>query len=338
MKTKSFVSSHLVYALLKYAESLHIDTTSVCQAAGFQSTSHSEPGAQIPADQYYRLWKQITQRAESPNFGLDFARETHQQPVGGVLYTVMFNCPSVGAAMEKLARYHGLATDLIQIRIHQQEGNICYAWEATVDELPSNRHISEAVISWLFFTLQRLAGGKLAINEVRFRHHPPADINVHLKTFDCTLAFSQPRDAIVVPLAGLDLPIPLADRRVLTRLEVLLHEQLQEFYPPDTCSERVSRWMVEILLGGEGLSLEKIAQRASLSTRQLQNKLKREGISYRQLLERVRQEMAQKYLSEPEMSLVDIAFLLGFSNQSAFNHAFKRWTGMSPGKYRNQAN
>jgi AraC-like DNA-binding protein len=65
----------------------------------------------------------------------------------------------------------------------------------------------------------------------------------------------------------------------------------------------------------------------------LQTKLKEEGTSYRQILDQVRKELALDYLERPEMTMFDIAFLLGFSEQSAFNHAFKRRTGSSPKEY-----
>jgi AraC-like DNA-binding protein len=68
--------------------------------------------------------------------------------------------------------------------------------------------------------------------------------------------------------------------------------------------------------------------------RSLQNKLSREGTTFQQLLDYSRKEMAKQYLKNPEMTLCDTAFMLGFSEQSAFNHAFKQWTGKTPKQYR----
>jgi len=63
-------------------------------------------------------------------------------------------------------------------------------------------------------------------------------------------------------------------------------------------------------------------------------KLQKEETTFKQILVQLRKETAMAYLKDPDISICDIALLLGFSEQSAFNHAFKRWTGISPGKYK----
>ena len=77
-----------------------------------------------------------------------------------------------------------------------------------------------------------------------------------------------------------------------------------------------------------------IAQKLALTPRTLQNKLKQEGVTFSRILDNVRQEIAQFYLSEQEESIAEIALLLGFSDQSAFTKAFKQWTGLTPYRYR----
>ena len=77
-----------------------------------------------------------------------------------------------------------------------------------------------------------------------------------------------------------------------------------------------------------------VAQDLNLTQRTLQRKLNDADTSFQQVLDRTRQDLAQDYLRQRGLSLAEIAFLLGFQNQSAFNHAFKEWTGVSPGSYR----
>jgi AraC-like DNA-binding protein len=91
-----------------------------------------------------------------------------------------------------------------------------------------------------------------------------------------------------------------------------------------------------MLLRGDKPSVEIIARNLAVSRRHLQNKLRTEDTTYRQLLDAVRKEIAMDCLNKPQMNLCDIAFLLGFAEQSTFNHAFKRWTGMTPTAYQQQ--
>ena len=82
--------------------------------------------------------------------------------------------------------------------------------------------------------------------------------------------------------------------------------------------------------------LEDIAGKPAVSTRKLQAVLKEERTCFRKILNDIRRELALRYLRDPETSICDIAFLLGFSEQSAFNHAFRRWTGVTPRTYRKE--
>lgn len=134
----------------------------------------------------------------------------------------------------------------------------------------------------------------------------------------------------------LDRPILLADAELLTRLEPFAQEMLRRLAPAESWSERVRHELYQAMLRGDRPMLSSVASALAISPRHLQNKLRQEGATYRVLLDELRQETALQYLERGDVPLVDVAFLLGFSEQSAFNHAFKRWTGTSPQQYRRQ--
>ena len=85
---------------------------------------------------------------------------------------------------------------------------------------------------------------------------------------------------------------------------------------------------------GDKVRLEEVAGRLAVSPRRLQYRLKEEGTSFSGLLETARMDIAKSYLGRPEVPISDIAFMLGFSEQSGFNHAFRRWTGVTPKEFR----
>jgi len=333
MKTQSTISQNIVYALVHYASTLGIEPSEACKAANIPFPLNMDPDARIPASRFYALWTEVIKQAADPDFGLHFAALTRKQPSRDILTAVMFNCPTVGAAMEKLARYHDLATDLIKIRIQDQGETVHYAWETPFEGM-LDRHISEAVLAWLFFTLRELTNQSNPIQQVHFRHPEPACTSEHHKIFNCQIAFEQNKDEIIIAPEVLGFLLPLADPRLIRHLEAILQEQLAQLYPSNTWAERVSQTISQRLLKGEQPKLPDVAREFSFSSRQLQNKLNAEGTSYRKLLEQIRKKMALRYLQEPDVNLCDIAFLLGFSDQSAFNHAFKRWMGISPREYR----
>ena len=91
--------------------------------------------------------------------------------------------------------------------------------------------------------------------------------------------------------------------------------------------------IAEELCDGEP-TLDRLARRLHMSARTLHRRLAEESTTFRQVVSEVRQELAERHLREGKLAIAEIAFLLGFSEASAFHRAFKRWTGLSPQKYR----
>ncbi len=132
----------------------------------------------------------------------------------------------------------------------------------------------------------------------------------------------------------LDLPTFLANPTLLERLEGLAQDMLAQVDTKAIWSDQVGRLIGQTLLSGGKPSLNTVAHELAISARHLQNKLRDEGTTYRELLEQLRKETALRHLQAPEASVCEIALLLGFSDQSAFTHAFKRWTGRNPSDFR----
>ncbi len=84
-------------------------------------------------------------------------------------------------------------------------------------------------------------------------------------------------------------------------------------------------------------SIGTLAKHLDISIRTLQRRLRKEGVTHLELLERVRREKAEGYLRDTHMSVKEISVLLGFSDQSSFCRAFKRWTGSTPSRFRRRA-
>jgi len=336
MPSKTSVSVTLIDALNLYALSIGVDVNKACQKTGFKPALLEDPETRVPVQAFHSLWLEIANQSSDPDFGLHFAEWTRNQFGEGVLAAVMINCPTVGNAMEKLTRYHALATDVIQVQLRREANLARFAWKSVLTNYPLDRQIAEAVIGRLFFTLENLSRDKITPLEINFRHPLPRSISEHQRIFKCPLAFDQSRDEIVIRAAELDLPIPLANPKVLEPLEAIVQNLLGQLYPSDTWAEQVTHRVSNLLVDGQKPTLGVIAKEMAVSPRHLQKKLKSEKVTYQSLVDQVREKMALSYLKQPNMNLFDTAFLLGFSDQSAFNHAFKRWTGMTPKEFRRQ--
>jgi AraC-like DNA-binding protein len=282
------------------------------------------------------VWREIAQQAGDPAFGLHLGETATELAGGHILLSVMMNCPTLGEALNRFFRYHGLLADFAQPRMHLEPTLARLTWETFDPGMELHRQHAECVLSMLASILRRLTGGRIAMVQVRFVHPAPADTREHQRIFRCPLSFAQPDNELLIQREDLSLPVVLANPELLPSLDPIARKLLERSYERETWADRVTRLLSAQLLRGEQPRLERVAQELAIGGRQLQNKLRGEGTTYRQLLEQVQRETALGCLRKPDVSLYDIAFLLGFSQQSAFNHAFRRWTGCSPGEYRRQ--
>jgi AraC-like DNA-binding protein len=130
------------------------------------------------------------------------------------------------------------------------------------------------------------------------------------------------------------MPIAMANSEFLAVHEAFAAHLLRKNAKAKPTASRVQELLEKNILSGRPPEIAAAARELAMSKRSLQAALAQEGSSYRQILNETRRELAKHILEDPTTPICDIAFLLGFSEQSAFNHAFKRWTGQSPREYR----
>lgn len=184
-----------------------------------------------------------------------------------------------------------------------------------------------------------VAGGHAALgfvappSEVHFQHARPAYADVYTELFGCPVRFEQKHNAIIVPAAALDIPLPGADpvlHRVLRNHATDLMARLPE---RRSLAAMIRDLIVHDLQSGAP-SLRALATTLTVSERTLRRRLSLEGHSISSLLEDVRRGEAARMLTQTEMSVSEIAFALGFAQPPAFHRAFRRWYGMAPLDYR----
>ncbi len=250
-----------------------------------------------------------------------------------ILFTVMMNCPTVGAAFDALSRYHNLMNDALRPRVKLEQGHALLGWEVTHEGVRFGRHATETLLSILNALFVRLTEKSCRPEAVHFRHKRPADTAEHARIFRAPLHFSRPESFLVLAAEDLNRPVKAADPELLGALEAFADGLLKRRYPDGTWSGRVLR-SISKGLTGERPTIESVSRDLIVGSRSLQNRLKEEGTTFTALLDRARKEFALSLMKNAKMSLCDMAFLLGFSEQSSFTHTFKRWTGSTPGAYR----
>jgi AraC-like DNA-binding protein len=334
IKHKATVSMALTNILLEYIGKIGIDPHKLCESAGIALPRLKDMDDRIGADRFGALWDAAVKKAGDPDFGLHCMKDVaHNFPGGHILFSVVLNCPTVEKAMQKFFQYHDLMNDVVKPKMELDNDVFYVTWDLFDPAIRLPRHICEALLSVYFYILRNLTQNKVELVEVRFAHRQPEDITEHQNIFQVPLRFEQPRNEIVVKRKYLDFPLFLANPELLETLEQFAKTRMGKINHKKSWTSKTIHAINQKMAKGEDISIHLIAKTMGLSIRNLQNKLKEEKNTFQSIFNDVRKTIAFQYLKREEVSNVDIAFLLGFSEQSAFNHAFKRWTGTTPREY-----
>jgi AraC-like DNA-binding protein len=176
--------------------------------------------------------------------------------------------------------------------------------------------------------------GSLASFEAAFAHEQPEDCSLYEKLLpDVRLSFGAPNDSICFDARLLETPFDSADPELNATLRQHAERLLQALPEPPKLAERVRKTLLHLLPAGD-TNAEYVAARLGVSRRTFARHLEREGVTYKDLLEQARRELATQYLSEPGLEIEQIALRLGYSETAAFSRAFRRWSGQSPAAFR----
>ena len=330
-------SVDLLNILLKYASRLGIDEPAIISEFSLDPGAYRLDEARIPIHTFHAIWSFILNRSNDPDFGLHFGEQSHTWLSGHLLYAMMMNCETVEHAIRKNFQYHNLIMDIIRPGLTVKNPWAYLTWEMGHPELAPERHLSESVLALFASMLRFLTGDQFKITEVRFTHPCPDNTAEHERIFHAPLVFDQKKNEIVLSQSYLNNPILLANPKTMEDLEQLVQKALHRAYAQNSWKEKVAQILFKALLGEKKTDIETVAQHLAMTVRNLQLKLKEEGTSFQILLDEVRKQIAIGYLKDGNESICEVALLLGFADQSAFHHAFKRWTGKTPGEYRRRS-
>ncbi|MGK5010740.1 AraC family transcriptional regulator ligand-binding domain-containing protein [Janthinobacterium sp. MDB2-8] len=337
------VAGAYLQPLLEAAGAHGIATTTLARAAGVAPHSLEASAASLAARDYVRLLDAGAQLAGDAHFGLHVGQRVRMGTYSAY-GLILLSCKNVGQALEQTARYERLAHDLGRSTL-QRDGAIAhYRWASHYPG--ASRHLVDSVFAGIRVCGDWLAGLPLPPARLAFTHDGGGDLLRHaahrdeyVRVLGSLPAFNAPANTATFDAQLLDWPVPNADVSLYPVLcqhaEQLLAQRQSAAESGGGIEAQVHAAIVAGLRQGSA-RLATVAATLAVTPRTLQRKLADAGTSFQALLDQARYGLARDYLREPDLSLVDIAFLLGYQEQSAFNHAFRVWAGTNPGAWRLQ--
>lgn len=325
-------STRLLRNILTAIVALGFDPELVLRGAslGWQDLADSDGDERrLPVEAVARLWAAAVAVTGDPNIGVRIGALA-QLDHFGVLGSVARASATLGDALLKTGRYMRLwiETARLCLLVEGDQGQLIFR---SLRRIPPV--VGDAVLTQLVVLSRELTGRDLVPSRVRMAHPPPTDDSVYRDVFRIAPTFRDVEYSLVFSVDVLTLPIATHDPGGVELLSDRATRLVDALAPGATFARRVRDVLAAELHGGNPM-MENVAARLGVHPKTVNRRLKQEGTSHRELLDCLRRELAEHYLAMPGIAVTEVAFLLGFSDASAFNKALRRWFGIAPLDYR----
>lgn len=291
-----------------------------------QRMARVSPDSRVPLSEWLNWLDAIAIACPRPALGLAIGERAAPRH-GGVLGYLGVSCDTLGEALWRFNRFNRLVYDGNAVAMQMTGNEVAISWG--VEHGRPGQLADETAIA-AFATLTRmLVSQPIGPLSVQFVNPAPPDISPYTRFFGCPVTFNGALTTVRFPVAYLSLPISNSDPTLRHLLDQQAEAQLKALPASDPFETALNQALVRSLHEGHA-TLEQVAVRLAITPRTLQRRLAARELNYQGLLDRTRAELARSYLGDPGLALSDIALLLGFSEQSAFNRAFRRWYSQSP--------
>ncbi|HDZ55742.1 MAG TPA: AraC family transcriptional regulator [Pseudomonas xinjiangensis] len=279
------------------------------------------------------IWCAMLERAarlrpEHPSPALAIGALVQPRHVGVLGYLIL-TCDTLGAAMQAYQRYERLfyGADVVSMQVSAEQVTVRWPGESSTGQLADTVAIAALLAFW-----RRLVEEEPVPTRVSFVFAAPEPLEsreAYQRFFACPVSFGATDTAIQFPTAYLNKPLPRSEPTVRGLLDRQADALMLALPDSDSFDRALQQSMVRLLPEGR-VSLPRVAADLHVSVRTLQRRLEDRQLTWRDLLDRTREQLAAQYLADASLTLGDIALLLGFSEQSAFTRAYRRWTAETP--------
>lgn len=312
------------------------DVDTICGRAGIDPAALGQPTVSLDLSAYCSLFEEAARQTGDANFGLWFGNRFKPRDLGLIGYAAV-SSPTLGSALENFVQLFACHQGSTLMRIVEPgQGLVRLEYQVHVPDILVRRQDAELSLGMFLNIMREGLGSSWAPLEVHFEHPKPEGWKEHESAFDAPVYFAQLTNALIFRKDLFSRPMPAPDLKLLSIARMCLKSVGVASVARLSLTDRVKSEVRARLAEGQP-ALDHIAAALKASPAAIQRDLQRNGMTYKDAVEEVRKGLAFVYLRQRELPLSEIAFLLGYSELSAFSRAFARWTGTSPRNYRQRS-
>lgn len=311
-----------------------LDSKALFEQAGLVLSENNNPDSRVPTKAMQDLWRLVERQVDDPCFGLEVARYWHPSHFHALGYAWLAS-ETLLDAYRRLARYGHIMNDALEISLEENAGEMLFRFGWNRNFLPGDQAAPvsiDASMATLVHMSRFIYGNEFKPLHMMVMRARPACMSDYTAYFQCGIEFEAEYNGFIIAREMMEKPLPTGHQNLALLHDQVLIDYLSKLGKADI-SMQVKKKLVDNLSSGV-VTEEKMAESLHMSLRSLQRKLQQQGTNYKKLLDETRKELALSYVKDKQRSFSEITFLLGFSEQSNFTRAFKRWKGVAPSEYR----
>jgi AraC-like DNA-binding protein len=311
-----------------------VDPKHVFREVGLDPNQVRDPRARYADTKTRAAWQMAAQLIDDPCFGLLTAEVWRPTDFHALGYAFLAS-PTLETALERVVRYNTVVDSVVRFETTLDGDHLRLTYRITDPGISEVSALQDGRLAVVYGLCREAYGKDFSPEEVSFTHPAPDCRGDYFGLFRCPVHFDSPKPELVLARALAEAPLPAASRDLAIANDAILSDYLRTLKHGDIVSQ-VKNAIIEHLPSGAP-GAETVAKDLYMSARTLHRRLGDAQTNFSETLEVVRRELAEQYITDPLRPLNEISFLLGFSEQSAFSRAFRRWTGQTPSAAREAA-
>lgn len=327
----------IVRSVVDLAEQMGLARAPLLAQLGLQAKDFDDPDGLVPLEAYVRAWELIAEQPDQAELGLRLGAMSSPRFLGALGYAIV-HAPDGLEAVRMFHRFRALVSNTLAPEIDIDEHHVVYhlVWPPRIARLVQFADCAFSGSIALLRNLVDLPKDVALAREAHYQCARPTSGPDRAVVLGCPVYFGAPETRLVMSRAAIERPLPRHDPALFGYLERHASAVLARTNQPSSTADRVRRLITEWLRSGEPTQAD-VSRRLAMSERTLQRRLRDEGTTFAEILDDVRAQLSRLYLREANLAAGEVAFLLGYSEPSAFHRAFRRWTGLTPQAYRSAA-
>ncbi len=313
--------------LLDYAEQQGLDRGRLIRHADLPADIGENPDSRIRTKSMMKLWRGVSAALDDPALGLHVGGSIRARQIGLVGYAI-YHSRDGRTALQRFARYLRILSEAVRFRVESRPDSVIITWSIH-PALAAIRHPVEAGVALIVALGRDITGVDIKPLAVDLPGTRPDDPSEYRAYFGGPVRFGRPVAAVTLSREQANLPTREPDATLVGYLDELAAINLNPLEDhAETMVDAVRRTLWSMLPGGRP-DLWRTAEELGVSVRTLQRRLGEEGTSFSKVLDDLRRDLSRELLTDRKLSVSEVAFMLGYSEPSAFQRAYRRWWGAS---------